>query len=56
VNAAYAVLREDRAAWSDIEAERGAWDTALIDGLVAAESKAPYAPARPTRRARRTRA
>lgn len=55
VNAAYAVLREDRAAWSDIERERGAWDTALTDGLVAAEGKAPYASARPVGRARGTR-
>lgn len=55
VNAAYAVLRQDRAAWSDIEAERGAWDAALTDGLVATEGKAPYASARRSRGARRTR-
>ena len=32
-NAAYAALREDPAAWRDVEQERAAWDAALSDGL-----------------------
>lgn len=33
VNAAYAALREDPEAWSEIEEERSAWDATLGDGL-----------------------
>ena len=30
---AYAALREDPEAWADVEAERGAFDGTLMDGL-----------------------
>ncbi len=33
VNAGYAALRADPAAWADIEAERKLWDNTLLDGL-----------------------
>jgi hypothetical protein len=33
VNAGYAALRADPAAWADIEAERNLWDNTLLDGL-----------------------
>jgi predicted transcriptional regulator len=33
VNEAFANLRKDAAAWSAVEAERQAWDPALLDGL-----------------------
>lgn len=32
-NRAYAVLRENTAAWGELEAERRAWDATLSDGL-----------------------
>jgi hypothetical protein len=32
-NAAYTVIRNDAAAWGDLEAERTAWDQTLADGL-----------------------
>jgi len=32
-NAAYAALRENRSAYKTLEDERGAWDSALLDGL-----------------------
>jgi predicted DNA-binding protein len=35
VNAAYAALRDDPEAWSELEAERAAWDGTLADGLTA---------------------
>lgn len=33
VNAAYADLRSDPKAWSEIAEERAEWDTTLLDGL-----------------------
>lgn len=33
INQAYAALREDPKAWSQIEKERAVWDTTLNDGL-----------------------
>jgi hypothetical protein len=33
VNAGYAALRADPAAWAEVEAERKAWDATLMDGL-----------------------
>ena len=42
VNAAYAVQRDDPEAWRNLEAERGAWEATLADGLVAAEGRTPY--------------
>jgi hypothetical protein len=33
VNAGYAALRADSAAWAEIEAERKLWDGTLMDGL-----------------------
>jgi ribbon-helix-helix CopG family protein len=33
VNAGYAALRADPAAWAEVEAERKLWDNALADGL-----------------------
>jgi hypothetical protein len=33
VNAGYAALRADRAAWAEVEAERKEWDATLLDGL-----------------------
>lgn len=35
VNAGYAVLREDQAAWAEFTHERGVWDSTLLDGLSA---------------------
>jgi hypothetical protein len=32
-NAQYAALRADPAAWAEVQAERGAWDSTLADGL-----------------------
>ncbi len=32
-NAAYAAWRTDQDAWSELEAERAAWDATLADGL-----------------------
>jgi hypothetical protein len=37
VNAGYAALRADPAAWAELEAERKAWDATLLDGLDPAE-------------------
>jgi hypothetical protein len=31
--AEYAALREDEAAWQDLEAERAEWDATLYDGM-----------------------
>jgi hypothetical protein len=33
VNAGYAALRADPAAWAEVEAERRLWDNTLLDGL-----------------------
>jgi hypothetical protein len=33
VNAGYAALRADPAAWAEVEAERKLWDGTLMDGL-----------------------
>ena len=33
VNAGYAALRADPAAWAEVEAERKLWDNTLLDGL-----------------------
>jgi len=33
VNAGYAALRQDPAAWSEIAEERSEWDATLADGL-----------------------
>jgi hypothetical protein len=33
VNAAYAVLHADTAAWAELERERAEWDQTLADGL-----------------------
>ena len=35
VNAGYATLREDAAAWPGVAEERAVWDRALLDGLPA---------------------
>lgn len=42
VNAAYAALRSDPAAWADIVEERRAWEPTLSDGLAVAEGASPY--------------
>jgi hypothetical protein len=33
VNAGYAALRADPAAWAEVQAERKLWDNTLMDGL-----------------------
>ena len=33
VNAGYAALRADPAAWSEVESERRLWENTLLDGL-----------------------
>lgn len=33
VNAGYAALRADPAAWAEVESERRLWDNTLLDGL-----------------------
>jgi hypothetical protein len=54
VNAGYAALRADPAAWSSLEAERRSWDATLDDGLAVAEGRVPYGrPKEPRRRRRR---
>lgn len=40
VNTAYASLRGDAKAWAAVEAERREWDSSLLDGLTAHESRA----------------
>jgi hypothetical protein len=37
VNAGYAALRADPAAWAEEEAERSVWETTLLDGLDTSE-------------------
>ncbi len=50
VNAAYAALRADPAAWTTVLDERRAWDTTLADGLGVRETGTKYA--RASRRGR----
>ncbi len=38
VNTAYAELRSRKDEWKDLEAERSAWDSTLLDGLPAGEA------------------
>ena len=42
VNAAYASLRGDAKAWSDLEEERRQWDATLLDGLDVRERRETY--------------
>ncbi len=42
LNAAYAALRVDPKAWSEIAAERDPWDATLMDGLLVREASASY--------------
>jgi len=42
VNAAYASLRRDAAAWAAVERERRDWDRTLLDGLTVHEPGARY--------------
>jgi hypothetical protein len=37
LNAGYAALRADPAAWAEVEAERKVWEATLMDGLDPAE-------------------
>lgn len=37
INADYAALRQDAAAWVELEAERAVWDSTLADGLDSSE-------------------
>jgi hypothetical protein len=39
VNAGYAALRADPAAWAEVEAERKPWERTLLDGLGPAEDQ-----------------
>jgi hypothetical protein len=41
VNAAYAALRANPAAWESIHGERREWDATLPDGLAVTEGRAP---------------
>ncbi len=52
VNAGYATLREDAAAWSRVAEERAAWDATLLDGLPAERVKTRPGKVGPSRRAR----
>ena len=42
VNAAYASLRANAAAWNAVEGERREWDVTLGDGLAVAEGRSRY--------------
>lgn len=42
LNTAYADLRRDPKAWSEIEAHRGEWDSTLLDGLLVREARASH--------------
>jgi predicted transcriptional regulator len=53
LNTAYADLRGDAKAWSEIEAQRGEWDSTLLDGLLVRASHASYKPPRPPGKARK---
>ena len=52
VNARYATLRENPAAWAKVAEERVAWDSTLLDGLPAETVKSRANKADPRRRAR----
>ena len=52
VNAGYATLREDAAAWARVAAERVAWDGTLLDGLPAETVETRPDKAGPSRRGR----
>jgi len=52
VNARYASLREDAAAWARVAEERVAWDGTLLDGLPAETVKPRADKAGPRRRGR----
>lgn len=43
VNTAYAAVRQDEKAWSEIEKERGEWDATLLDGLQEVEKPSKIA-------------
>jgi predicted transcriptional regulator len=52
VNARYATLREDAAAWARVAEERVAWDSTLLDGLPAETVKTRANKAGPSPRGR----
>ena len=52
VNAGYATLREDAAAWARVAEERVAWDGTLLDGLPAETVEIRPDKAGPSRRRR----
>ena len=52
VNARYATLREDAAAWAGVAEERVAWDGTLLDGLPAETAETRADKAGPSRRGR----
>ena len=52
VNAGYATLREDTAAWERVAVERVAWDGTLLDGLPAEPVETRPDKAGPSRRGR----
>jgi predicted transcriptional regulator len=52
VNARYATLREDAAAWARVAEERVAWDSTLLDGLPAETVKTQADKVGPSRRGR----
>ena len=52
VNAGYATLRVDAAAWGKVAEERAAWDATLLDGLPAERVKKRPGKVGPSRRAR----
>jgi hypothetical protein len=47
VNAGYAALRADAAAWAEIESERRLWENTLLDGLDPCERSAGEGDASP---------
>ena len=53
VNARYATLHEDAAAWARVAEERAAWDGTLLDGLPAETVKTRADKAGASRRGRR---
>jgi len=42
VNDAYAAIRSDERAWSELAAERGEWDGVLLDGLADEDSASTH--------------
>ncbi len=52
VNKAYAALHQETRAWSQIEKERAAWDTALEDGLQSVEDSTQNGQTNPRSRRR----